>query len=75
MADLVDDLYNEIIAGTRKASSIKVAELQKDCKYTACFKYALINELSILFNKLNINTQEVLSAAESKWNFYHLNQA
>ncbi len=71
VADLVDDLYNEIITvGTHKASSIKVAEAAKVIENTQRdLNIALINELSILFNKLNINTQEVLSAAESKWNF------
>ena len=64
-------MYNEIItAGTHKASSIKVAEAAKVIENTQRdLNIALINELSILFNKLNINTQEVLSAAESKWNF------
>ena len=71
IADLVDNLYNEIIvAGTHKASSIKVAEAAKVIENTQRdLNIALVNELSILFNKLNIDTQEVLEAASSKWNF------
>tara|TARA_Y100000389_G_scaffold167531_1_gene172764 strand:- start:11888 stop:13171 length:1284 start_codon:yes stop_codon:yes gene_type:complete len=71
IADLVDDLYNEIIiVGTHKASSIKVAEAAKVIENTQRdLNIALINELSILFNKMNIDTQEVLDAAGSKWNF------
>ncbi len=71
VADLVDNLYNEIItAGTYKASSIKVAEAAKVIENTQRdLNIALINELSMLFNKLNIDTQEVLEAASSKWNF------
>ena len=69
--DLVDDLYNEIVSvGTHKASSIKVAEAAKVIENTQRdLNIALINELSIIFNKMNIDTQEVLSAASSKWNF------
>jgi UDP-N-acetyl-D-glucosamine/UDP-N-acetyl-D-galactosamine dehydrogenase len=71
IADLVDDLYNEIITvGTHKAPSIKVAEAAKVIENTQRdLNIALINELSILFNKLDIDSQEVLKAAESKWNF------
>ena len=71
IACLVDDLYKEIIvAGTHKASSIKVAEAAKVIENTQRdLNIALINELSILFNKLNIDTKEVLDAAGSKWNF------
>jgi len=71
IAELVDDLYNEIVTvGTHKASSIKVAEAAKVIENTQRdLNIALINELSILFNKLNINTQDVLKAAGSKWNF------
>lgn len=71
IADLVDDLYNEIITvGTHKAPSIKVAEAAKVIENTQRdVNIALINELSILFNKLNIDTQEVLKAAGTKWNF------
>lgn len=70
-ADLVDDLYNEIIiVGTHKAPSIKVAEAAKVIENTQRdLNIALINELSMLFQKMNIDTQEVLEAAESKWNF------
>ena len=71
VADLVDELYKEIITvGTHKASSIKIAEAAKVIENTQRdLNIALINELSILFNKLNIDTQEVLDAAGSKWNF------
>ena len=70
-ANLVDNLYNEIItAGTHRASSIKVAEAAKVIENTQRdLNIALINELSIIFNKLDIDTQAVLEAAGSKWNF------
>jgi UDP-N-acetyl-D-galactosamine dehydrogenase len=69
--DFVDNLYSEIIvAGTWKASSIKVAEAAKVIENTQRdVNIALINELSIIFNKLNIDTLEVLQAAGTKWNF------
>ncbi len=71
VADLIDNLYNNIItAGTHKASSIKVAEAAKVIENTQRdLNIALINELSILFSKMNIDTQAVLEAAGSKWNF------
>ena len=71
IADLVDELYREIITvGTHKAPSIKVAEAAKVIENTQRdLNIALINELSILFNKMNIDTEEVLKAAASKWNF------
>ena len=71
IADLVDDLYNEIItAGTYKAQSIKVAEAAKVIENTQRdLNIALINELSVLFSKMNIDTQNVLDAAGTKWNF------
>ena len=71
IAKFVDDLYGEIIkAGTHKAPNIKVAEAAKVIENTQRdLNIALINELAILFNKLNINTQEVLDAASTKWNF------
>ncbi len=71
ITDLVDDLYNEIITvGTHKAPSIKVAESAKVIENTQRdLNIALINELSILFSKMNIDTQAVLDAAGSKWNF------
>ena len=71
IADLVDELYNEIItAGTHKAPNIKVAEAAKVIENTQRdLNIALINELSILFGKMNIDTQSVLDAAASKWNF------
>ena len=71
IAKLVDDLYNEIITvGTHKAPSIKVAEAAKVIENTQRdLNIALVNELSMLFSKLNIDTEDVLKAAESKWNF------
>ena len=71
IANIVDNLYKEIIsAGTYKAPSIKVAEAAKIIENTQRdLNIALINELSILFNKMKIDTYEVLKAAESKWNF------
>ncbi|AIW20316.1 Vi polysaccharide biosynthesis UDP-N-acetylglucosamine C-6 dehydrogenase TviB [Vibrio coralliilyticus] len=71
VASYVDELYKTIItAGTHKASSIKVAEAAKVIENTQRdVNIALINELSIIFNKLNIDTLEVLQAAGTKWNF------
>lgn len=71
VADLVDALYNEIItAGTHKASSIKVAEAAKVIENTQRdLNIALINELAVIFNKLGIDTEAVLQAAGTKWNF------
>ena len=71
ITDLVDALYNEIItAGTHKAESIKVAEAAKVIENTQRdINIALINELCIIFNKMGIDTQAVLEAAGSKWNF------
>lgn len=71
VADYLDGLYSSIItAGTHKASSIKVAEAAKVIENTQRdLNIALINELAVIFNKLGIDTQEVLEAAGSKWNF------
>ncbi|MFA0496608.1 nucleotide sugar dehydrogenase, partial [Vibrio sp. 10N.222.54.B11] len=71
VAGTVDKLYKEIIiAGTHKASSIKVAEAAKVIENTQRdLNIALINELALIFNKLNIDTEEVLKAAGTKWNF------
>ena len=71
IADIVDALYKEIIAaGTHKAESIKVAEAAKVIENTQRdLNIALINELAIIFNKMGIDTQAVLEAAGSKWNF------
>lgn len=71
IADLVDALYGEIItAGTHKASCIKVAEAAKVIENTQRdLNIALINELAILFNRMGIDTQAVLKAAGTKWNF------
>lgn len=71
IADYVDNLYNTIItAGTHKASSIKVAEASKVIENTQRdLNIALINELAIIFNRMNIDTLDVLEAAGTKWNF------
>lgn len=71
VADIVDRLYKEIITvGTHKASSIKVAEAAKVIENTQRdLNIALINELAIIFNKMNIDTEAVLLAAGTKWNF------
>ena len=71
IADLVDELYNQVVVvGTHKASSIKVAEAAKVIENTQRdLNIALINELAIIFNKLGIDTEAVLQAAGSKWNF------
>ena len=71
VATFVDDLYQQIItAGTHKASSIKVAEAAKVIENTQRdVNIALINELSLIFNRLDIDTEEVLLAAGTKWNF------
>jgi len=71
IADYVDALYASIItAGTHKASSIKVAEAAKVIENTQRdVNIALINELSLIFSKLEIDTEEVLKAAGTKWNF------
>tara|TARA_Y100001935_G_scaffold244940_1_gene237976 strand:- start:31651 stop:32928 length:1278 start_codon:yes stop_codon:yes gene_type:complete len=70
-AKFVDDLYKNIIkAGTHKVSSIKIAEAAKVIENTQRdVNIALINELAMIFDKLNIDTQEVLEAASTKWNF------
>ena len=71
VANIVDNLYKEIIeAGTHKAESIKVAEAAKVIENTQRdLNIALINELSLIFNKMGIDTESVLDAAGSKWNF------
>ena len=71
IANKVDDLYQEIITeGTYKASSIKIAEAAKVIENTQRdVNIALINELSLIFNKLDIDTESVLKAAGTKWNF------
>jgi UDP-N-acetyl-D-galactosamine dehydrogenase len=71
IADFIDSLYKSIItAGTYKASSIQVAEAAKVIENTQRdLNIALINELAVIFNKLNIDTEEVLKAAGTKWNF------
>lgn len=71
IAGIVDALYNEIITvGTHKAESIKVAEAAKVIENTQRdLNIALINELAIIFNKIGVDTESVLKAAGSKWNF------
>ncbi len=71
VADYVDGLYRSVItAGTHKASSIRVAEAAKVIENTQRdVNIALINELALIFNRLDIDTLEVLEAAGTKWNF------
>lgn len=71
VADLVDELYKQIIvAGTHRAETIKIAEAAKVIENTQRdLNIALINELALIFNKMNIDTEAVLQAAGSKWNF------
>ncbi len=71
IADLIDELYNEIvIAGTHRAENIKVAEAAKVIENTQRdVNIALINELALIFNRMDIDTESVLKAAGSKWNF------
>ena len=70
-ANFIDSVYKEIItAGTYKAESIKIAESAKVIENTQRdINIALMNELAIIFNKLNIPTSKVLKAASTKWNF------
>ena len=74
IARQVDDLYKQIItAGTHMASSIKVAEASKVIENTQRdVNIALINELALIFDKMGIDTNEVLEAAATKWNFIKL---
>lgn len=71
IANFVDDLYNSILeAGTHKAPSIKVAEAAKlveNCQRDVNISF--VNELALIFDKMNIDTTDVLEAAGSKWNF------
>lgn len=71
VAEAVDDLYRQVVlAGTHKASSIAVAEAAKVIENTQRdLNIALMNELSLIFHKLGIDTLEVLEAAGTKWNF------
>ena len=71
IADFVDELYRSIIpAGTFKAPSIRVAEAAKVIEnIQRDLNIALVNELAIIFNKLDIDTRDVLDAAATKWNF------
>ena len=71
ITNIIDKLYSEIIvAGTYKVKSIIIAEAAKVIENTQRdLNIALLNELSIVFNKLNINTSEVIAAAKTKWNF------
>lgn len=71
IAEVVDQFYASIItAGTHKTSSIKVAEAAKVIENAQRdINIAFVNELALIFNRLNINTHEVLAAAATKWNF------
>ncbi|MDR8335285.1 Vi polysaccharide biosynthesis UDP-N-acetylglucosamine C-6 dehydrogenase TviB, partial [Acinetobacter baumannii] len=71
VANTVDAVYASIItAGTHKASSIKVAEAAKVIENTQRdLNIALVNELSVIFDRIGIDTLDVLEAAGSKWNF------
>ena len=71
IANEIDELYQQIIpAGTYKAESIKIAEAAKVIENTQRdLNIALINEFSVVFNKLGIDTESVLNAARTKWNF------
>ncbi|EID0062653.1 Vi polysaccharide biosynthesis UDP-N-acetylglucosamine C-6 dehydrogenase TviB [Vibrio vulnificus] len=71
VADFVDSVYASIVtAGTHKATSIKVAEAAKVIENTQRdLNIAIINEFAKIFNRLNIDTEEVLNAAGTKWNF------
>jgi UDP-N-acetyl-D-galactosamine dehydrogenase len=71
VADYVDEVYRSIItAGTHKASSIKVAEAAKVIENTQRdVNIALVNELAMIFERVGIDTEEVLEAAGTKWNF------
>ncbi|ABM00466.1 Vi polysaccharide biosynthesis UDP-N-acetylglucosamine C-6 dehydrogenase TviB [Shewanella amazonensis] len=73
VADFVDAVYSSIVsAGTHKASSIKVAEAAKVIENTQRdLNIAVINEFAKIFNRLKIDTEEVLKAAGTKWNFLH----
>ena len=70
-ANFVDKLYKSIIkAGTKKVSSIKIAEAAKVIENSQRdLNIAFVNELSIIFEKMNLDINQILKAAESKWNF------
>ena len=72
IAEIVDNIYSEVIdAGTHKAKSINIAEAAKVFENTQRdLNIALINELSIILNLMDIDTESVLQAAETKWNFH-----
>ena len=74
IANVVDELYKTIIiAGTHKASSIKVAEAAKVIENTQRdVNIALVNELALIFDTMNIDTNDVIEAAATKWNFIKL---
>lgn len=73
VADIVNNVYASVItAGTHKASSIKVAEAAKVIENSQRdINIAFVNELSKIFNRMGIDTQDVLDAAATKWNFLH----
>ena len=73
VANFVDDLYKEIISvGTHKAPSIKVAEASKSIENAQRdVNISFVNELALIFDRMGIDTQDVLEAAATKWNFLH----
>ena len=75
VADIIDSVYNSVLTnGTHKASSIKVAEAAKVIENSQRdINIAFVNELSKIFNLLGIDTQDVLEAAGTKWNFIKMN--
>ena len=72
IAQKIDDLYNKIIkAGTFKAPSIKVAEAAKAIENAQRdLNISFVNELALIFDRMEIDTSEVLKAASTKWNFF-----
>jgi UDP-N-acetyl-D-glucosamine/UDP-N-acetyl-D-galactosamine dehydrogenase len=72
IADLIDDLYNQILLnGTFKATSIKVAEASKVIENAQRdLNISFVNELALIFDRLGIDTNDVIEAAGSKWNFF-----
>ena len=70
-ADIVDKLYSSVIdAGTYKTSSIKIAEAAKVIENAQRdINISLMNELALIFDRMNIDTNDVINAAKTKWNF------
>lgn len=76
IAEIIDNLYSTIIAaGTYKASSIKVAEASKIIENAQRdVNISFVNELALIFDKVGIDTNDVLEAAGTKWNFLSIDQ-